>query len=250
MSSGSGVDYDQAAGVYATHRRIHPGVYRELCTRGGIGPGSAVLEVGCGTGNDIVARQRGDDGHPRCRAWGLDPSAAMLARARVRPEPVTWIQGLAERLSFAPDTFDLVFSVDAIHHVAGKVAYHRQATRVLRPGGRFCTVTDSEEIIRHREILSGYFPETVEAELARYPRLAQLQAWMAGAGLVDLVVSTVEQPFELTSAQAFRDRAFSSLHLIPEQAWRAGLARLERDLARRPVPGTSRYACLWGRKQA
>jgi hypothetical protein len=57
----------------------------------------------------------------------------------------------------------------------------------------------------------------------------------------------VEDVYALTSAQPFRDKAFSSLHLIPEAAWRAGLERLERDLARGPVRGVSRYACLWGR---
>ncbi len=248
MSSDQGVDYDRAAGQYAAHRQIHPGVLAELCSRGRIGPRSAVLEVGCGTGNYIAACQRGDGGRPGRGTWGLDPSPGMLAHARTRPEPVAWVQGLAERLPFAPAQFDLVFSVDVIHHVAGKAAYHHQAARVLRPGGQLCTVTDSEEIIRRREILSGYFPDTVELELARYPRLAQLLTWMGEAGLTDWEVITVELPFELTNAQPFRDRAYSSLHLISEEAWRAGLARLERDLARGPVPGVARYACVWGRR--
>ena len=142
--------------------------------------------------------------------------------------------------------FDLVFSVDVIHHVAAKPAFFHESARVLRPGGCLCTVTDSEDIIRRREILSGYFPETVDIELARYPRLEQLAAWMAAAGFAGLAHTIVEQPYELTSAQPFRDRAFSSLHLIPQAAWQAGLDRLERDLARGPIRGVSRYACLWG----
>jgi hypothetical protein len=138
--------------------------------------------------------------------------------------------------------------VDVIHHVVDRAAYYRQAMRCLRAGGWVCTVTDSEDIIRRREILSGYFPETVEVELARYPRIAQLEAWMAEAGLAELETVTVEQVYKLTSAQPFRDKAYSSLHLIPEEAWRQGLARLERDLARGPVRGVARYACIWGRK--
>nr|NIV32683.1 hypothetical protein [Anaerolineae bacterium] len=47
-----------------------------------------------------------------------------------------------------------------------------------------------------------------------------------------------------------RDRAYSALHLIPVEAWRAGLERLERDLARGPVRGAARYACAWARKPA
>jgi hypothetical protein len=118
----------------------------------------------------------------------------------------------------------------------------------LRHGGQICTVTDSEDIIRRREILSGYFPETVEIEVARYPRITQLEAWMAQAGLVQFATATVEEPYEITDAQPFRAKAYSSVHLISEAAWQAGLERLERDLRRGPVRGVSRYACVWGRK--
>ena len=65
---------------------------------------------------------------------------------------------------------------------------------------------------------------------------------------MEIDVVAVEEPYGVTSAQPFRDRAYSSLHLISEEAWRAGLERLERDLARGPVRGVSRYACVWGCK--
>jgi ubiquinone/menaquinone biosynthesis C-methylase UbiE len=170
------------------------------------------------------------------------------ARTRSRAERVAWLQGRAEQLGFADEALALIFSVDVIHHVADKAAYYREAARVLCRGGQVCTVTDSDAIIRRREVLSGYFPETVEIELARYPRLTQLEAWMAAAGLADLAVVTVEQPYELTSAEPFRTKAYSSLHLISEEAWRTGLERLERDLAGGPIRGVSRYGCVWGRK--
>ena len=254
------VNYDQAAGEYAAHRQVHPGVFRELCQRGALSSGSTILEVGCGTGNyarALVARFG-------CAACGIDPSEGMLARACARSEGIPWLLGRAEQLAFAGGTFDLVFSVDVIHHVADKPAFYREAARVLRPGGRLCTATDSAEIIRRRKILSGYFPETVEKELARYPRLAQLEAWMLEAGVggpstklragpstglsAGLEVVTVEAPYEIVSAQPFRDKAYSALHLISEDAWQAGLERLERDLARGPVRGVSRYACVWGQR--
>jgi ubiquinone/menaquinone biosynthesis C-methylase UbiE len=244
MAPSTGVNYDHDAGEYAAHRRLHTGVLAELARGGRLGPASQIVEVGCGTGN--YARTLAD--RPGCRVLGLDPSTGMLAHARRQPEPVFWLQGRAEELPLAPQSADLVFSVDVIHHVADPAAFFRQAARVLRPGGRVCSVTDSEEIIRQREILSGYFPETVAVELERYPKLAELRAWLAAADLVDFRVVTVEQPYVLESARPFRDRVFSSLHLISEEAWQAGLARLETDLARGPVHGVSRYACVWGEK--
>jgi ubiquinone/menaquinone biosynthesis C-methylase UbiE len=237
------VDYDRAAGAYAAHRRLHAGLFDALCEWGAPGPQARILEVGCGTGNYISALAA----RFRCAAYGSDPSAGMLARAQAHPEPVRWVLGRAEQIPFATRAFDLVFSVDVIHHVPDRPGFYREAARVLRPGGRICTATDSADMIRQREILSGYFPETVEPELARYPRLAQLEAWMAAAGFISIETTRVEASYEISDAQPFRDWAFSSLHLISEAAWSAGLARLERDLVQGPVRGVSRYACVWGR---
>jgi ubiquinone/menaquinone biosynthesis C-methylase UbiE len=242
MAQSQGVDYDRDAGEYAAHRRVHSGVFRELSGRAGMGCEFRVLEVGCGTGNYASALA----GRFGLMAYGLDPSTGMLMHARAHLEPVNWLQGRAESPGFARGAFDLVFSVDVIHHIADKAAFYREVARLLRPGGWVCTVTDSAEIIRCREILSGYFPETVELELGRYPRITQLEAWMAAAGLADPKAVTVEAPYEVTSSQPFRDKAYSSLHLISEDAWQAGLARLERDLRLGPVRGIARYACLWG----
>jgi ubiquinone/menaquinone biosynthesis C-methylase UbiE len=236
------VDYDQSASEYAAHRQIHPGVFRELCAVAGLDSSSYVLEVGCGTGNYAAALAETF----RCIACGLDPSIEMLAR--VSSERMQRVLGRAEELGFADRTFDLIFSVDVIHHISDKAAFYRAAARVLRPGGRLCTVTDSADIIRRREILSGYFPETVEIELARYPRVAQLEAWSNAGGLDPCNIAAVEEPYEITSAQPFLDRAYSSLHLIPAEAWRAGVERLERDLVRGPVRGAARYACVWACK--
>ena len=135
-----------------------------------------------------------------------------------------------------------------IHHLGDKPKFYREAARISRDGGLLCTVTDSEDIIRHREILSGYFPETVDVDVARYPRISRLKEWMAEAGFGDLATVTVEEPYEITNAQPFCDRAFSALLLIPEEAWRTGLEYLERDLKQEPIRGSSRYICLWGRK--
>ncbi len=238
------VDYDQAADKYAAHRQIHAGVFRELCTRNMLGTGARVLEVGCGTGNYITALAEISG----CTAYGLDPSIEMLSR--VCSGEVHCLLGKAEELGFVDATFHLVYSVDVIHHIGEKAAFYREGARVLQPGGWLCTVTDSADMLSRREILSGYFPETVKVELARYPRISQLETWMNRAGLVSIHVSAVEEPYQVTSIHPFRDRAYSSLHLIAEEAWQAGLERLERDLARGPIQGLARYACVWGRKPA
>jgi ubiquinone/menaquinone biosynthesis C-methylase UbiE len=235
------IDYDRAAVDYTARRRTHSGVFGELCQRAQLGPESCVLEVGCGTGNYIQALV--DRWH--CAAYGLDPSVGMLAQAADSSSCIGWVQGRAEELPFAPGAFDLIFSVDVIHHVSDRPAFFRQAVRLLRPGGQMCTVTDSADMIQRREILSGYFPETIDYELARYSRVGQLVSWMADVGLVGIEVATVSEFYQVSSTLPFRNKAYSSLHLISQTAWLAGLERLERDLAQGPVEGRSRYACVW-----
>jgi SAM-dependent methyltransferase len=157
-------------------------------------------------------------------------------------------QTQAERLELPCDPFDLIFSVDVIHHIQDRAAYLRQAWKLLKPGGSVCTATDSEWIIRHREPLATYWPETIDVELERYPRIDQLEMLYRNAGLVDLERHLVEYSTPLTDVQAYRDRAFSALHLIPDVAFRRGLTRLEQDACNGPVPWISRYTLLWGTK--
>lgn len=236
------MDYDLLAREYARHRRVHPAVLASLLENGHIEATSSVLEVGCGTGNYIISIQETTG----CACQGVDPSQEMLARARGRSAPVRFDIGQAEKLNFDEAALDLVFSVDVIHHVEDRAAFYREALRVLKPGGRVCTVTDSEDIIRRREPLANYFPETVAPEIARYPRIPDLRRMMEQAGFGEIDEERVEHQFATTDIQAYRDKAFSSLHLISQEAFERGIQKLEADLLRGPIQVVSRYLLLWG----
>jgi len=240
------IDYAGLPQEYARHRKVHPEVLRDLLRESGIDAQSRVLEVGCGTGNYILAVESAVG----CQCWGTDPSEEMLAEAGERPGSVHFQVGRAEQLEFSTGFFDLVFSVDVIHHLEDIALYFQDACLVLRPGGRICTVTDSEWIIRHREPLAIYFPESVDVDLARYPRLAELRDLLRDAGFAELSEHTVQFPYEVRDAQSYRDRAFSSLHLIGEEDWRRGLERMERDLQTGSISCISRYVLLRGTRQA
>jgi ubiquinone/menaquinone biosynthesis C-methylase UbiE len=238
------IEYDQIAGEYARHRKVHPEVLHGLVSHSGINGDARVLEVGCGTGNYIaaVASLVG------CPCWAIDPSVEMLATARDSSAHVTFLAGRAERLGFEDGTLDLVFSVDVIHHVNDHAAYFGEVFRVLGPGGLVCTVTDSEWIIRHREPLAVYFPETVEVDLRRYPRFSHLRVLMEEAGFGRMEETLVEFPYEVTDSSPYAEKAFSALHLISEEAFQRGLERMERDLRGGPIRGVCRYVLLWGSK--
>jgi ubiquinone/menaquinone biosynthesis C-methylase UbiE len=239
------VDYDPLAQQYARHRRVHPAVLMNLMSTGSLDGESRVLEVGCGTGNYIVALQE----LTGCLCWAAEPSAQMLVNARHHSRSIHLAQGRAEQLHYAAGSFDLVFSVDVIHHVVDPSRYFDEAHRVLSEGGRFCTVTDSEGIIRQRQPLSVYFPETAEVDLQRYPPMAQLRELLTGSGFAELREEVVEHAYALRDIRAYRDQAYSSLHLISPEAFVRGIRRMEQHLESGPIQGVSRYCLLWGTRR-
>jgi SAM-dependent methyltransferase len=104
--------------------------------------GARVLDVGCGTGEDVRAMSRLVG--PRGRAVGADASEDLLelARARVRPGdgPLIFLRADAAALPFADRSFDGVRIERALQHVPDPDAALREAVRVLRPGGRLVAV--------------------------------------------------------------------------------------------------------------
>ena len=238
--------YDEAiAPDYKQWRALHPQLLDALIAKGGVRTDSRVLELGCGTGNYIRALCK----RTGCTGWGLDPAEAMLAQARTGdPGRLRWICALAEQTGLATAQFDFTFCVDVVHHLGNRAQVFEEARRLLRHGGSLCVATDSEHMIRHRQPLSFYWPETIEAELARYPSIARLRAELCEAKFVRLGQREVVSHGWLTDPDPFRAKVFSCLLALPEEVYQQGLARLEADLAKGPVPFTSRYLMLWAHK--
>jgi ubiquinone/menaquinone biosynthesis C-methylase UbiE len=240
------LDYDRRTATYARHRTINPKVVRALIVGAPITASTDILDVGCGTGNYAAALVAATG----CRVSGIDPSREMLARAREAAPWQSLVQGRAESLPFPDNSFDLVMTTDVIHHIRDRHAHFREAMRVLRPGGRIVAVTDSHDDIRRRRPLSSHFPETVEVELRRYPPLSALFREMDEAGFTDRRTVQVVYDYELDNIDAYRERAFSSLLLIDDEAFARGISRLTADLAHGPILCRSLYTLIWGTRPA
>jgi len=137
--------------------------------------GKAILDIGCGTGGPTLALAAGGG-----RVVGLDVERGVIARARANAHAA----GLADRIDFRlvapgplplPDqSFDLVFSKDAMIHVPDKPALFNEVLRVLRPGGVFAA---SDWL--------GDAETATSPEWARFQGLAHLSFTMATAAEVE-----------------------------------------------------------------
>jgi len=236
--------FQTIAPEYVRHRRVHPEVLRSLILVGELGSASSVLDVGCGTGNYLLALAESAG----CECWGIDPSEAMLAAARSRLTNAHLSCASAQRMELPAGQFDLVFVVDVVHHLADRSSVFHECRRVLRPGGKLCLVTESAEMIRRREPHATYFKDAVEIELARYPTVVALKSELYAAGFVELQELEVEFHTELTDIEPYRTKVHSSLQLMSNSAFNAGIERLEHDLRAGPIPFAWRYLLLWGAK--
>jgi arsenite methyltransferase len=106
---------------------------------GRLAPGERVLDLGSGAGTDslVAAQMVGEQG----QVTGIDMTPEMLAKARAAAEQMgatnaEFVEGEAERLPFAHESFDVVISNGVIDLIPDKDAVYSELFRVLAPGGR------------------------------------------------------------------------------------------------------------------
>lgn len=95
--------------------------------------GHRVLEVGCGTGCDLLQFARHG-----ARAVGVDITPEHLRLARERVGRLAEVREAdATSLPFSDGSFDYVYSHGVIHHIENPRKAVEEILRVLKPGGRF-----------------------------------------------------------------------------------------------------------------
>jgi ubiquinone/menaquinone biosynthesis C-methylase UbiE len=135
---------------------------------------SRLLDIGCGSG--YLLRQTAARLPDAIEIVGIDPAAGMIevARAATSDKRVRFERGVAEKLQFADDNFDLVLATTSFDHWADQRAGLTEAARVLAPGGYFVLV----------DLLSQWLlPTTITARRGHARTVRRAQALLREAGL-------------------------------------------------------------------
>lgn len=173
-------------------------------------PGETVLDLGSGAGADVLisARRVG----PQGRAIGLDMTDEMLDlahanAANVGARNVEFLKGYLEQIPLDDASVDVVISNCVINLAADKRKVLAEASRVLKPGGRFA-VSDV--------IANPNMDEPTRTDMAEYAGCiagalteTEFRAALFEAGFVDVSIEPTHRVHQFAESAIVKARKSS-----------------------------------------
>lgn len=127
------IEYLDAGNALADVKRLKQVMQAQLA----LGSGMHLLDVGCGTGDDVRALAQVVGAHGR--SIGVDASTVMVTEAQRRHAaaglPVAFVVGNAQHLAFADASFDRCRAERVLMHLEHPEQALAEMVWVVRPGG-------------------------------------------------------------------------------------------------------------------
>jgi ubiquinone/menaquinone biosynthesis C-methylase UbiE len=215
--------YDRVRPVDDNWREVFRLVEREVGLEG-----RRVLDVGCGTGRLAVALAG------RARVWGVDATPEMLDVARRNAPEAAFKLGRAEELPFKAGWFERAV-MWLVSHLVDRPRAFAEAHRVLAPSGRLAVVTFDPTYF-DQYWLNPLFPSLEGIDRARFATAEELEAQLRGARFSDVRLTRLSQPASHDregALERIRHKHISTLDLLDDAEYEAGLERAERELPER-----------------
>jgi SAM-dependent methyltransferase len=239
-----GDDYFTAGGAgypgYLAHGRLlhRSGQwYARLLSRY-TSPGS-VLDVGCAAG--FWLRGLADAGW---RASGIEPNAAMAARARTDPR-LAVTTGTLEQLADGGERFDLVSLIQVVAHLVDVKRSFELAAGLVRPGGLLLVETWNRESLTAR-VLGRHWHEYSPPSVLHWFTPASLERLGRSAGLAVLDRGRPRKRIAVAHARSLLGRSASAL--APGALVARAMSLLPPDLEL-PHPGDDLFWMLFRKER-
>ena len=232
----SRIDYDEVAELYdgQPYRQKSPDPILAAFVAERPPIPTAVLDVACGTGNQLVANVTR---FPQLEYVGADASQGMLAVARRKSDRITWVHAESHDLPFDDEAFDYLTCQFAYHHFADLPGALHEIRRVTRSMGRFVLTN----IVPHEysdSVFYRAFPEAWALDAAVFHPVDELRELLESAQFeVSRVLRTGAH--EGTTWGSFRDYVSvrtnnSHLTALSDTAYEQGLQWIEEQIAVSP----------------
>lgn len=176
-------------------------LYRRVLDEAGVGPGTTVLDVGCGAGR--FCREAADRG---AEVAGIDAAEGLLAIARERTPEGDFREGDMMSLPWEDDAFDLVTGFSTFQFADDPVTALAEAKRVARPG---CPVAvavpgrpENSELTPFLRALMARLPEPPPPDRGMFALSSpgRLEEVLRAAGLTARDIGSVDCPMEFADA--------------------------------------------------
>ena len=203
--------------------------------------GKQVLEVSCGHGGGASYLVR--TLHPASyTGLDLNPAGIGFCRKRHNLPGLDFVEGDAENLPFANQSFDVVINVEASHCYPHLPRFFAEVARALRPGGHF-VYTD----LRDREAIPAWEAAIEDAPMRLHSDRVVSGGGSARAGEEFAAVSGHDRSHFPGLPAPLRPRRIrrARLAVLPRPTMRADLVPdvlLRQGLKRRSVPAVDSWA--------
>ena len=131
--------FDEEVSIFPETIELEDGRVQAVVEGLGNIDGLKILDAACGKGRFSRTLY---DLYPTAEFWGVDISDAML---RCVPPSIKTMQGSLLNLPFTDDSFDRVFSVEALEHSVNPEVAIQELCRVLKKGGRMVIIDKNEQ---------------------------------------------------------------------------------------------------------
>ena len=220
------MDYNDYAKNYAVYRSAYPWIIEPIASEIKLlSMGSTIVEIGCGTGNYIISISKKLQGYAY---KGFDLSKEMLSVAHSRSDAIEFSWGNADiSFPYGDEVAECTFLVDVVQHITNYSVFFHECSRILKPYRNLIIITDSEENMKKRS-LTKYFPEILEIELKRYPKINELNRYAINNGLTPISSELAEGFIEIDKdfVQRVQNKFSSAMRLMKDEDHKRGVERV------------------------
>ena len=193
-----------------------------------------ILEAGSGTGRWINSLEKNE-----YKIFGLDYSLEMLKISRNNNAELKVVNANAIKIPFKDCTFDLIFSINAIHHFPDKNLFLNECRRTLKQSGSLAIYSVDPHIDKNWYVYE-YFDSVYENDLKRFIPIEELKIKLKENNFSDIKVKVVEKVFnERVGNDVFNDPFLDKNHSsqlanLSDKEYETGIKKIKNKILNNP----------------